>query len=300
MNESVFYVAIVAAAGSIIYALLTRKQVMNSRALVKEASLRLEKSQKKAQKLENQLNQAQNSSQQLRNSLQTAEKKLSETQKKLFTKDDAVEKVKSDFDAKLVIEARKRDHLEEQNKALTTQLAEAVKEKKEAQSEAKQLGNKAVSKDDFKAAQANVEDAQKQITQLRKQNKSLKNEVSKAREVLSKVKPGELKRLKVKASRMEQLYTSMKGLREMAEERNENWESALKLMATHITGKTLGDNTAVAPLVGSALEKIGAVLVKDEHTLDDSEDAIDLSVNEEGSLDSTTSSPVASEVVETV
>ena len=122
----------------------------------------------------------------------------------------------------------------------------------------------------------------------------MKHQVEKAREVLSKVKPGELKRFKVKSTRMEQLYTSMKGLREMAEERNHNWETALRLMSSHITGKTLAEGESTAPLVGEALEKLGVVLMTDEHT-EVGDDAIDLL-----SADIHKPTPQSHEVVETV
>ncbi|SMF71227.1 hypothetical protein [Pseudobacteriovorax antillogorgiicola] len=266
MDDSILYLAVAAAAFALVYAFLTRKQFLNSKALAREASAQVDKTQKKVQKLENQASQHQKAVQQLRDSLQAAEKKLAESQKRLHSKDDDVAKVKADFDAQLVIETRKRDHVEEQNKALTEQLAQAVREKKEAQTEAEQLSSKAVSKDELKSAKGDLEKLQKQLQQARKENKSLKHQVEKAREILSKVKPGELKRLKVKANRMEQLYTSMKGLREMAEERNQNWETALRLMAVHITGKSVDDKAATAPLVGEALEAIGSNLVHDEHT----------------------------------
>jgi hypothetical protein len=60
----------------------------------------------------------------------------------------------------------------------------------------------------------------------------------------------------------------MKGLREMTDERNRNWEVALKKMAAYIVnakhgGKAVMDHKAVGPLVGEALELIGAQLVDD-------------------------------------
>ncbi len=52
----------------------------------------------------------------------------------------------------------------------------------------------------------------------------------------------------------------------MHDERNENWESALRYFAAHILGKKFETVQAagIGALVGEALEKIGATLVNDD------------------------------------
>lgn len=62
---------------------------------------------------------------------------------------------------------------------------------------------------------------------------------------------------------------SMKGLREMADERNKNWEVALAKLSKWILRNSdsklaKSDNTNIGPMVGEALEIIGAKLVHDE------------------------------------
>ena len=92
--------------------------------------------------------------------------------------------------------------------------------------------------------------------------------MKKIRSILHKVKPGDLKKYKQKATSLDQLYNSMKGLREMADARSKNWQTALSALSSHITGKKADTYASFGELVGEALEKIGAVLVKDEHTVE--------------------------------
>lgn len=77
--------------------------------------------------------------------------------------------------------------------------------------------------------------------------------------------PLELKRFKRKVAQYERLYASMKGLRELSEERNRNWEVALtKLSAWILEEKGIVPvPTAIGPLVGTALQSIGAQLITD-------------------------------------
>ncbi len=77
--------------------------------------------------------------------------------------------------------------------------------------------------------------------------------------------PVELKRFKRKVAQYERLYSSMKGLRELSEERNRNWEVALtKLSAWILEEKGIAPiPTAIGPLVGTALQSIGAQLISE-------------------------------------
>ena len=82
------------------------------------------------------------------------------------------------------------------------------------------------------------------------------------------VDPKELETLRRRASHNEQLYQSMKSLRDMADERNRNWENALKSLATWILSSSSLSrkndpvlNQSIGPLVGEALERIGGTLV---------------------------------------
>lgn len=85
--------------------------------------------------------------------------------------------------------------------------------------------------------------------------------------------PIELKRLKRKIAQYDRLYASMKGLREMTEERNRNWEVALRKMSSWIIIETKkvhpgNEPKEIGPLVGLALQIIGAQLIDDDEGMD--------------------------------
>jgi hypothetical protein len=78
------------------------------------------------------------------------------------------------------------------------------------------------------------------------------------------VDPAELDTLRRRAAQNEHLYHSMRSLRDMAEERNRNWESALRKLATWILTSSPAAvpndpilSKPVGPLVGEALSRIG-------------------------------------------
>jgi chromosome segregation ATPase len=79
--------------------------------------------------------------------------------------------------------------------------------------------------------------------------------------------PLEIKRLRRKLAGYERLYSSMKGLRDMTDERNRNWEVALRKLSSFIVSSKHGAGyvvpDAIGPLVGEAMELIGAQLVDD-------------------------------------
>jgi len=89
---------------------------------------------------------------------------------------------------------------------------------------------------------------------------------------LSAADPVEMRKLKRKLAQYDRLYASMKGLREMSEERNRNWEVALRKLSAFILvdGGRVQTETAlpqaIGPLVGQALQAIGAQLIDDEST----------------------------------
>lgn len=88
--------------------------------------------------------------------------------------------------------------------------------------------------------------------------------------------PAAVDTMRRKIAQSEQLYLTMKSLREMAEERNKNWEIALKKLSTWIlTSSHLAQprdpvllQAAVGPLVGEALERIGGNLLDGDDSSD--------------------------------
>jgi chromosome segregation ATPase len=79
--------------------------------------------------------------------------------------------------------------------------------------------------------------------------------------------PEELRKLRRKIAQYDRLYGSMRGLKEMTEERNRNWEVALKKLSTWILAQRgMSENQmpkAIGPMVAEALQTIGAQLIDD-------------------------------------
>ena len=98
--------------------------------------------------------------------------------------------------------------------------------------------------------------------------KNLRFEHTKATDRLAKFKPEEMLEFRRKAVHYLKLYNAMKGLREIAEDRNKNWEVALRKLAAHVVQNTSKgrkvmnvEGMGIGPLVGEAMERIGAQLI---------------------------------------
>ena len=75
-----------------------------------------------------------------------------------------------------------------------------------------------------------------------------------------------------RAAHNEQLFHSMRSLRDMADERNRNWESALRSLSTwSLTLSPLAKpndpilSESIGPIVGEALQRIGGSLIAEDH-----------------------------------
>jgi hypothetical protein len=79
--------------------------------------------------------------------------------------------------------------------------------------------------------------------------------------------PEELRKLRRRIAQYERLYGSMRGLKEMTEERNRNWEVALKKLSNWIlVQRGLSEHEIpknIGPMVADALQAIGTQLIDD-------------------------------------
>jgi hypothetical protein len=77
--------------------------------------------------------------------------------------------------------------------------------------------------------------------------------------------PVEMRKLRRRIAQYDRLYNSMKGLREMTDERNRNYEVALTRLSAWVLRSTGHAQLPqqLGPLVGSALQAIGAQLIED-------------------------------------
>lgn len=116
-----------------------------------------------------------------------------------------------------------------------------------------------------------------ELNQERQRNQDLNAELKqlKSRDVIN---PKDFDALRRRASHYERLYAGMKGLRDMVDERNKNWEDALEKLARWVlTSSSVAQPndpilaSGIGPVVGEALERIGLTLLEVDDQRPDSE-----------------------------
>lgn len=257
----------VAAVVLLVYAMITRKNWLETKALLADTTIRYKAALSQSQKAEQNQKAQKELLERFRQQTQKAEKQAEDIKNRASDGKLEIIRMKTEFDGQLQKLDSQREHLLEQVQVLTTQLSETVREKK-AQGE--ELSTLQRSLDD--RARSLSEGLRTQLAETQIDLKNARNELKNAERAFDKlqkeaglVKPEELRRWHAKVARLEQLYASMKGLREMAEERNQNWETALRYFAQHILGtQSTEASDSIGALVGAALEKIGATLVDDD------------------------------------
>jgi len=106
-----------------------------------------------------------------------------------------------------------------------------------------------------------VQESQKaqfqELNRLRVENKKLESLMLKSQKVLEATDPEGDKRTKKQLAQYRHFYQTACNQRDMLEERMQNWETAIKIMATAIcTQKGLTVPSSIGPLVGLALEQL--------------------------------------------
>jgi chromosome segregation ATPase len=154
--------------------------------------------------------------------------------------------------------------------ALTSQLAEATQEKRElrqqietARRDQESRSNKNL--DQFKQA---AEEWKNKYNDLLSRQHKIEKKLSAAEKKLEDLKPDDIAKIRRRVKQYGKLYFIMRSKKEMAEERSQNWETALRQTATWILKDKLklkDENipTAIGPLVGATLELIQGSLVQD-------------------------------------
>jgi hypothetical protein len=113
------------------------------------------------------------------------------------------------------------------------------------------------------------------LSNLKNENRNLRNQLNEQELELTHlrarptIKAYTVESLRRRSTHNETLFHSMRGLREMSDERSQNWEVALKKMATWIlTSSPLALpndpvlSQSIGPVVGEALSRIGSSLVE--------------------------------------
>jgi|GEM_PF-1500699 len=266
MAELIPTFASIAALIFLALAIYSRNRLAQNQAILVDVSSRLEAVTKQNKQIEQQIRSAQENADKYRQQSNQSDKQLEDVKQKLAERSAEWNKLKSEREDVQKRALLQREHLEEQVEVLTTQLSESVKEKKAAHDEILKLQKDGDEKarQQLETIRLQLRETQQQVQQAKRETKQLESQLTRAKEEAPTVKPEDLQRYKQKVARLEQLYNSMRGLRELAEERNKNWETALRYFAGHLLQKPLDaelQNQSIGRLVGEALEKIGATLV---------------------------------------
>jgi chromosome segregation ATPase len=266
MTELIPTLALIFAFACLGFAVFSRNRLAQSQAVLADVSSRLEALSKQNKQLEQGLRNAQDNADKYRQQSVQADKQLEDAKQKLSDRTVEWNKLKAEREDVQKRFLLQREHLDEQVQVLTQQLAEAIREKKTVQDENARLQKEGEEKtrQALEILRQQVREANQQTQQVRREKQQLENQLARLKEEAPRIKPEELQRYKQKVIRLEQLYGSMRGLRELAEERNKNWETALRYFAGHILQKPLDaelQTQSIGRLVGEALEKIGASLV---------------------------------------
>lgn len=163
------------------------------------------------------------------------------------------------FDGELERERGQTERFKDEMKAVMQQLVESDQELKQLRQSIETKVGAEKNRQDRDIAQARI-----QITELAEKLKSKEGEVKRLTTVLDKVDPKETARVKRKNRQYAQLFTIMRGQKEMAEELAKNWETALRqtsgwILRSRNPKRPLPDRLGM--LVGTALEIIGGQLV---------------------------------------
>lgn len=265
---------IVAGVG-IVCAVIAQKGRSDAQTMLEEASNRLDKDRKAHAELQELLNETSASAEQHRNSLRKVEAGLEQARVKYAMLD----KEKLEVQDKLQDELRQLElqatHLREENQVLKDQLVEADRLNA---SQTKDLKAALLKNDNSKqeASGKRIKELETNLSSLteernifRKAAITQEKSVAKLKRFIKTIDPEGAKKYKRKARHSDQLYQSMKGLKELQEERNQNLEVALRQLSHFVLGNR-DTNSPFGELVGAALEKAGGVLQKDEFSTDTS------------------------------
>ncbi len=254
-----------------IAAIVMRRNWLEAKALLSDTTIRYEAALQQFQKADQGTKAHKEQIEKYRQLAQKAEKNLEDVKSRSSDGKLEIMRLKTEIEGIQLKHQSQKDHLLEQITVLTSQLSENVKEKKLALEEANGLRTQMEEKarELSEGLRAQLSEVQQKLGEMKRERDKAISQLEKFKSESGLVKPEELRRWQLKLARTEQLYASMKGLREMAEERNENWETALRFFAAHILGKDAGklEGATIGALVGEALEKIGATLVKDDEEI---------------------------------
>ena len=262
-------------------AVIARRRSTELQALLINASNRYEQLKSTNTRNEQGLKDQKDNKEKNKKKILKFEKALTEARAQLAAQENTAAEEKESLEIKLKRVQLNNDHLKEETTALVNQLKEAQSNKKQAISDQKENTQQAITETQKQLSQTEEElkKAIAKVKELYRTNKKLKHNEENLKKILRKVDPTENRKNKNRAEKMEQLYTTMKGLRDMSEERNLNWELALRKLSSHILQiPDQPKDAKIGELVGKALEFIGTEILteKEESQLEESIKNLDI------------------------
>lgn len=154
----------------------------------------------------------------------------------------------------------KNDILTEELKAVTNQLRMADRERTEWKNKAENLEKETTAK-----YLQTIEDKNSEIKGLKDIFSNLEAVTKKESSETIQTLTSEIQVLKKKLVQHNHMMKSIKGTKEMLEERIGNWETALRILSSHVLGsENTNKHQKIGVLVGSALESIGQEILPEE------------------------------------
>lgn len=263
VSPTVGFVAViwsVIATGSLVYFWLRSSNLYS---LLVEGANRFEDLRQRNQSLEaaqktaeEKLAHHKDSQKRMQDAVDTAREKAGSLAKRLETKENEIRLVTDKLEAQ-------KGHLERELQKLRIEYENVCLEKKDLSIKLADI--EAKHQVQSTAAQSTFDEKLAAISN--ELNLSKKN-FSKLEKKFKEVDPAEVRRVKRRIHDYERLYNSMKGLREMADERNRNWETALNKLSHWILTEGVKQKPEqvpeeIGPLVGMALQAVGSQLIDD-------------------------------------
>lgn len=254
----------------LVAAYLNSRKVSHLQALLQEAANRFQLGKDAYKKLAAENKSLMDQESMRRQTIATLEKSLEEARSRLAMSKRELEDICQRHAEDLKKIQLQKDHLFEERHVLLEQLKESDLVKNNA---LKDLRSHVLEQE--MKSKANLTQQKEQLQEAQRRAGALEVELRRLKTEYAKVNPQESARNRSKAREMERLFQSMKGLRELAEERNHNLEVAVRQLAAYVTCKPVlgadGSQTPLGPLVGEALEKIGVQLMDDAFVMGDND-----------------------------
>lgn len=165
-----------------------------------------------------------------------------------------------------------KGHLEKQLAKAEERLRNAEEQQADLTSKLQRIGREGEQRLQVAQQEAALRegDLKARVRELDSRLQAIQKERDDLSQRLKSADPVEMRKIKRKLAQYARLYAGMKGQREMVEERNRNWEVALRRLSAWILRETSGPLAdipeGIGPLVGQALTVVGSQLVHDSES----------------------------------